>query len=95
MPSTEPKITIRDPDTLPNLAADRPGDATTAWRDLWSATSTARTETPYGDQIRRQAGESISHAISEDPAEAARIRRARASARAGRIYPRHGDTRSS
>lgn len=93
MPSTDQKITVAENPDLKPLGPDQPDDTKTAWQDLWIATETARTETPYGDEVRRQAGHPISQAISADPAEAARLRRARASARAGRTFPRHSDSR--
>ena len=85
------------------LPPKRHQDTQTPWEDPWTATEEAReqlasTATPYSQEsIRRQApdmGQQITDEINSDPAEVERLRAARRSARAGRIYPRHSDTSS-
>jgi hypothetical protein len=87
---------------LPTLPPKRPQDTQTAWEDPWAATRTARrelasTQTPYGQggllADPQAIGRRITEEINADPAEVARLRRARRSARAGKTYPRHSDTK--
>jgi hypothetical protein len=78
-----------------------PTDTQTAWEDPWSATARtfrelADTDTPFGrGRVLPDAstiGRRITEEINADPAEVARLRRARRNARAGKTYPRHSDT---
>jgi hypothetical protein len=71
MPDLRPMKPTR---ALPILPPKRPEDTETAWADLWQATQGAR-ETVAGRQI--------TDAINSDPAEVARLRKARQDARAG------------
>ena len=83
------------------LPAKRPEDTSTPWEDPWAAATVAR------EALESQAGRSylppgtptVGHRITEeidaDPSEVRRLKRARTNARAGRLYPRHSDTKSS
>jgi hypothetical protein len=95
MPSTDHTIKVSAGPELRDLGPEQPDETQTAWQDPWAAARTHNTWTPYNEEVRRLAqdmGHRISQAISADPAEAERLRRARQNARAGRLLPRHSDT---
>jgi hypothetical protein len=85
---------------LRTLPPKRPDETQTAWEDPWAAAASARRDlgpgTPYGaeDLNARAVGHAITAAINADPAEVARLRKARQEAREGKTRPwRDRDTR--
>jgi hypothetical protein len=84
------------PERLPK----RPDDTQTAWEDPWAAARKARQELEeksgekYLPHDAHTVGRRITEEINADPEEVDRLRKARQDARAGKIFPRHADTKS-
>jgi hypothetical protein len=84
----------------PERLLKRPEDSQTAWEDPWAAARKARQELEersgekYLPHSARTVGRRITKEINADPEEVDRLRKAREEARAGKIFPRHDDTKS-
>ena len=83
--------------SLRPLVYDQATDTQTAWGDLWIAVSETLRTPAVASRLREARDQAIGRKITEeinaDPAEVARLRRARRNARAGKTYPRHSDTK--